>query len=788
MRIIDYNALSQPGVNALCDRNPVSDPEILEVCQKIFDKVRTEGDAAIRDFTLQFDGIEINNLRVSRQDINEASTYLSAGDLEALKHAAANIGRFHQAQYRHEPQVQVEKGITCWREGRAIENVGLYIPAGTAPLPSTVLMLAIPARLAGCKRVVLCSPPQENGSVDPAILSAAQVAGVQEIYAAGGAQAVAALTFGTESVPRVHKIFGPGNRYVQTAKFLATSHGLSIDAIAGPSEVLVIADEEAEPGLIASDLLSQAEHDPDSQALLVTTSGALVESVVEAVKRQLAKLQRRKIAQQALAQSFLLKVPSLELAFQFSNQFAPEHLILHLRDAANWTKAVSAAGSVFVGAWAPEVAGDYASGTNHVLPTSGTAASTSGVSLDSFSTRISFQELTCEGFRKLSPTLETLAELEELQGHREAVRVRLAYKPEPDTRPTFRLEELVRPNILSLKPYRSARGSLQDGLLLDANENPFDIDKDGVSLNRYPDPNQILLREGLAKEFGLSASQILCGVGSDEIIDWILKLFCQPGQDALAIATPSYGMYKVVADTQGVETIEFPLNSDFNFESQSFLSSVPGHVKLLILCSPNNPTGNLLDRTHILNVLMDWNGFVVVDEAYMDFSDEPSLASELAQHPNLGLLRTFSKAVGRAGIRLGFLLASEQLIEYASRIKMPYNLSSWVMRKGLDVLSDSQIRAEQTSMIKAERQRMVQILSDLSMIEHVYPSQTNFLLFQCSRATLIHQELLKEGIVIRDRSGVPGLSDCLRVTVGKPDENNLFLKRLQITAERLAYV
>ncbi|HON01333.1 MAG TPA: histidinol dehydrogenase, partial [Acidobacteriota bacterium] len=316
-------------------------------------------------------------------------------------------------------------GVVCWRASRAIESVGLYVPAGTAPLPSTVLMLGIPAKLAGCRRVILCVPPRKDGSVAEVILAAAQVAGIRHVFRVGGAQAVAAMALGTESIPRVLKIFGPGNRYVQTAKLLATHYGLAIDMIAGPSEVLVIADAAASARVVAADLLSQAEHGADSQAVLVTDSPGLLDEVGRELDRQLQDLPRRDLAGASLRQSFAVLVGNLEEAIQFANQYAPEHLILNLAEPREWLSHVENAGSVFVGCWTPEVAGDYASGTNHTLPTSGLARHTSGVSVESFIKKVTFQELTRSGLQRLANTLGTLAGVEGLEGHARAVRYRL---------------------------------------------------------------------------------------------------------------------------------------------------------------------------------------------------------------------------------------------------------------------------------------------------------------------------------------------------------------------------
>lgn len=417
--------LSREEIRKLCLRNPVYDPELFKTCQEIFKRIAEDGDQAIREYTRRYDNVDIENCRVLADEFQQAQGKVSGEVVAALEKAAQNIRKFHGSQQLSEETVEVQEGVICWRATRPINAVGLYVPGGTAVLPSTVLMLGVPAKLAGCSRVVLCVPPSADGSVDPVVLVAAQLSGIRQVFKVGGAQAIAAMALGTSSVPRVEKILGPGNRVVQTAKLLATFHGVSIDMVAGPSEVLVIADESASPRIVAGDLISQAEHGADSQVVLVSTSPELLEAVGDEVTRQLESLPRRQLAEQSIEMSFGLLASSLEEAFDFSNRYAPEHLILNVKKARQAAGRVESAGSVFVGAWSPEVAGDYASGTNHTLPTSGMAKSVSGVSLDSFVKKITFQELTREGLSDLASTLGILANLESLDGHARAVRFRL---------------------------------------------------------------------------------------------------------------------------------------------------------------------------------------------------------------------------------------------------------------------------------------------------------------------------------------------------------------------------
>ena len=425
MKSYRLSELAQEAIEDLCRRNPITDSDLMETCREIFAQVAADGDEAIRFLSERFDGVTLDKIQVNRERFAQAEMEVSEEVKAALEEAARNIRKFHASQQFSEEAVVVRKGVLCWRENRAIDRVGLYVPGGNAILPSTVLMLGIPARLAGCRRVQLCVPPRADGTVSPEVLVAAEIAGISDVFAIGGAQAIAAMSLGTKSVPVVDKIVGPGNRWVQGGKLLAMLAGTAIDMVAGPSEVLVIADDAASPELICSDLIAQAEHGSDSRAILVSTSSTVVDQVTRRIWTQIEDLPRREFAKAALQDSFAILAESLETAFEFANRYAPEHLVLHLEDPRKWVQQVQSAGSVFLGAWSPEVAGDYASGTNHTLPTSALARAYSGVSLDTFVKKITFQELTEQGLGELAPTLETLAELGGLEGHRRAVRARL---------------------------------------------------------------------------------------------------------------------------------------------------------------------------------------------------------------------------------------------------------------------------------------------------------------------------------------------------------------------------
>lgn len=421
MKIYFYEKLGNP--EALCERPAVDMERTFKVVKPIMEDVRLRGDSAVKFYTERFDGVGLEELAVSEEEILEACEQVDKEVKKAFIVAVENIEKFHKAQALREEPVETMKGVVCFRESRAIEKVGLYVPAGSAPLPSTVLMLGIPARIAEVSEVVLCAPPARDGKIAPEILYAARLCGISKIFKVGGAQAIAAMAYGTETVPRVYKIFGPGNQFVTAAKILASSF-TAIDMPAGPSEVLVIADGKADCRYVAADLLSQAEHGVDSQVVLACLSLDLAEKVLVEIEEQIEKLPRREICRQALEKSFVLVCGSLQQAFDFSNEYAPEHLILNLEDAERYVPKVINAGSVFLGKYSCESAGDYASGTNHVLPTFGFAKSTSGASVDSFIKKITFQKLSENGAKNLGPIVSIMASTESLGGHKKAMELR----------------------------------------------------------------------------------------------------------------------------------------------------------------------------------------------------------------------------------------------------------------------------------------------------------------------------------------------------------------------------
>jgi len=771
-------------------------PQVAARVRVIFDQVRDAGDAALLTLAADLDKASLTNLLVSEAEFAVAAAQVPAGLQAAIRQAKSNIETFHAAQREPELRVETMPGVACSRRAVPVQRVGLYVPGGSAPLFSTLLMLGVPARLAGCPQVVVCTPPQADGSVSPVILFVAQLLGITTVVKAGGAQAVAALALGTASVPAVDKIFGPGNRYVTAAKQLAAAeYGVAIDMPAGPSEVLVIADASANPAFVAADLLSQAEHGPDSQVVVLSDSAAILAQVQTEVERQLATLPRREVAAQALENSRAVLLADAAAMLAFSNQYAPEHLILATDDAEIFAAQVTNAGSVFMGHLTPEAVGDYASGTNHTLPTSGYARQYSGVSLDSFVKKITFQRLSSVGLQAIGPIVETMAAAEGLTAHARAVTLRLdslkADFPKAKAAVTTEVSAffsqaddpytgLIRPSVERMQAYSSARDEFEGmaPVMLDANENSLgSVGPDDFS--RYPDPHQRAIKADLARLKGVAPNQIFLGNGSDEAIDLLTRLTCTPGQDCIVVCPPTYGMYEVAANLNDVRVERLPLTSDFELPANAAEVLAASSAKLVFLCSPNNPTGNLLAQEAIEAIMRSFQGIVVVDEAYADFANSPSWTTRLAEFPRLVVLQTFSKAWGLAGLRLGVAYAAPALIAYLNKIKPPYNISAATQQHALAALLVAPRLAEMRAELLVGRNWLAERLLQLPGVAHVFPSDANFLLVRFrADATAVYDQLRARGIVVRNRTTQPGCMGCLRLTVGTAAENSQLLQAL----------
>ena len=764
-------------------RRPAFDvTQLFDVVRPIMDAVQTHGDQALHEYGHRFDGVELETLAVSAAEVAEAVEAVPQELREAIELAYCNIYDFHELQLQVQAPVKLETapGVLCEQRTLPIQRVGLYVPGGQAPLFSTVLMLAVPAAVAGCEEVVLCTPPGKDGKVNPAILYAAELCGVKRIFKVGGAQAIAAMTYGTASVPKVDKIFGPCNAYVTAAKQLASLCGVAIDMPAGPSEVEVLADKSCVPAFVAADLLSQAEHGPDSQAMLVTTDAAVAEAVAAEVEKQLAELPRKEIAAKSIANSRIIVLADKQDCIDFTNAYGPEHLIIAMEDAAAVATETTHAGSIFLGNYSCESAGDYASGTNHTLPTMGCVRAYSSLCIDSFQRKMTLQTLSAEGIRSIGRTVELMAQAEHLDAHARAMTLRMqqvATLPQEDA--GTGIARLVRPNILKLKPYSSARDEYAGKaahVFLDANECPHNAPN-----NRYPDPLQWDLKQKISAYKGVAPERIFLGNGSDEAIDLVFRTFCTPGVDEVAAIAPSYGMYEVCADINNVRYNAIPLEEGYQFNAENFLQSIYSPcTKVVFICSPNNPTGNLLPLDEIRKVLDIFPGMVVVDEAYIDFAPEGSSASALLEeYPRLIVLNTFSKAWASAGIRLGMALAHPEVIALFNKVKYPYNVNILTQRAAMERLEHmDEIRAWVDESL-SERTRMMQAVAALPLCLEVYPSDANFFLARVTDACAIYDALVEQGIIVRNRHRIMMCENCLRITIGTPAENDELLAALK---------
>lgn len=801
MRILNWNSLTVSERAAALRRPTQRDAkQVAAAAQDIIDAVRRRGDAALIEFTERYDGVRLTELAVTGAEFAAAEHALTPVQHAAIETAIGTVRTFHAAQGAAPLRVETVPGVVCERLSVPVRAVGLYVPAGSAPLPSTAIMLAVPAALARCPVRVLCTAPNAAGGADPAVLVAARRAGVEQVFKVGGAQAIAAMAYGTATIAKCDKLFGPGNAWVTAAKLLVANDadGAAADLPAGVTEVMVIADDTARADFVAADLLAQAEHSPEAQALLVTPSQALAEQVAREVTRQAASLSRAAILDKSITNIRLLVVDALATAFDVANEYAPEHLLLEVREPRAWLPRVSAAGSVFLGSWSPESMGDYCSGANHTLPTYGYAKAYSGLSLEDFQKRITVQELTPAGLRGLGPTAQVLAGLEGLDAHAAAVTIRLEAlreaagvaprEPAPaqasgacagDPGP---LHTLARPEILDLTPYSHAAW-LPTLTRLHANEAPWRPagDTTHAGLNRYPEPQPAALVERLAALYGVPAECVLAAHGSDEAIDLLSRIYLRAGTDAILQCAPSFGMYQVAARIQGATVIDVPLDRErgWSLDPERLLAAWRPGVKLVYLCTPNNPTGNALDTAALEWVCtqLDGKAVVVIDEAYVEWSNGPSLTAWLTRFPTLALLRTLSKAHALAGARIGALLAHPRLIALARRIAPPYSLAQSTVEAALHALEPDEVAKSRRRIdaLLVEREYLRARLETSPLVEKVWPSDANFFLVDCRDADRFMRDSMAGGVIVRDLRGNPALPRSLRISVGTRAQNNALL-------------
>ena len=812
--------------------SPEQDQGIETAVSGILADIRARGDEALLDYTRRFDRVpatQAADLRLTKADLQAALDSLPATERTALERAAERIRRYHEHQRAASWMYTEADGTRLGQRVLPLDRVGLYVPGGKAAYPSSVLMNAIPARVAGVPELVMVVPTPD-GVRNPAVLAAACLAGIEEVYTIGGAQAVAALAYGTPMIRPVDKIVGPGNAYVAEAKRRVFGT-VGIDMIAGPSEILVVSDGSVPPDWVAVDLFSQAEHDEMAQSILISTDAAFLDAVAESVARLLPAQPRQAVIGKSLAdRGALIRVDTLEQAAGLVNQVAPEHLELAVRDVDGLMTHIRHAGAIFMGRWGCEALGDYCAGPSHVLPTMRTARFSSPLGVYDFQKRSSLIEPSVEGADHLAKVAATLARTEGLEAHAQSAEFRLASRqadapgavvpitqqPAMATQAAVRVARHVRPDVQAMHAYGVPDAT--DAIKLDAMENPFRLPEAlqaelgrmlaALAINRYPSGTTYrALKQAIAVQDGLlgadgqpDVSRLVLGNGSDELISLLCQLVAQPGAVVMAPA-PSFVMYEVSAKLAGASFVSVPLQADFSLDLPAMLQAIETYRPALVfLAYPNNPTGNLFDTAAVQAILRATDGLVVLDEAYAPFAGGASWMSQLDAWPNLAVMRTCSKW-GLAGARLGYLAAQPAWTEPLDRIRPPYNISVLDAETTRFALQHFEVFAQQTAalceartILAARLQALVGPQGALGVngLDTVYPSAANFVLVrvadtvagatptaQPSRASRVATAMRERGVLIKDASRMhPLLANCLRLTVGAPAENEAMLAAL----------
>jgi histidinol dehydrogenase len=737
------------------------------VVEGIILDVRVRGDAALLDMALRFDGARLAGLEVPREAWDAALAGMAAGVRDALEAAAHNIRVFHEAQLPAGLEIEPVPGMRLGRRADPLRRVGVYAPGGTAAYPSSVLMGVIPARVAGVDEVIVCSPPGTDGLPSREVLAACALAGADRVFALGGAGAIAALALGTASVPRVDKVVGPGNAYVTEAKRQLTGL-VAIDSPAGPSEILVIADDAADPTLIAAELLAQAEHDADAASVLVCTDASLADAVAARTAELLADQPRGDIIRAALAaRGALLVAADLDEAVRFAEAYAPEHLLVATRDPRALLPRLRAAGTIFLGAASSVAFGDYMTGANHVLPTNGLARAYSGLSTLDFIRWTTYQQLSDGAAAALAPATITLAEAEGLPAHALAARLRSDGTTSSDT-----LQAVTplrfRPAYASLSLYDPGRlpcaTDLSDNTNLFGPSPSLELLRpaaDASRITRYPSVYATELKRALADMLGVEPSCIVTGCGSDDVIDSAVRAFCEP-DDALAYPDPTFGMVPSFAAMNAVRPVAVPLLEDFALDADGLLAA---GARLTYLCRPNNPTGNAFARGATERVCTGAAGVVLVDEAYADFADD-DMAGFAAASDRTVVLRTLSKAWGMAGLRVGYAVGPAPLIAEIEKSRGPYKVGGVAEAAALAVLSrDREWVAARIAEVRQNRDRLLGELAARRV--RTWPSSANFVLLRATGlAADWNGRLRARGVAVRPFAGLRHAGECLRVTVG----------------------
>jgi len=767
-------ALSDAEHTRLLDRGLGFDPAIERATATIVADVRDRGDAALLDLARRFDLAVPATIEVPREACQKALDELDPAVRAALERAAANIRAFHQAQIPAPFELEVQPGVRVGRRAEPLRRVGVYAPGGRASYPSSVLMGVIPARAAGVEEVVVCSPPGPDGLPPAAVLAACSIAGADRVFALGGAGAIAALAFGTASVPRVDKIVGPGNAYVTEAK-RQLNGTVAIDCPAGPSEVLVIADQNADPELAALELIAQAEHDPLAAAVLVTIGDDFARAAADALDRLVPAQPRREIITAALENAgAILSAASLDEALDFANRYAPEHLLLLIDEPRAALDRVRNAGTIFLGAPTSVAFGDYITGANHTLPTAGLARSYSGLSTLDFLRFVNYQEVTPAAAARLAGPTATLATAEGLPGHAATARARgerwkdatdIVPYPEYQSQPLF------------------VRAAYRDVELYDPGRRPIDVDlSDNTnrfgappaaeralaalgtdSLTRYPSVFADGLKELLAELHGVAPENITTGCGSDDVIDSAIRAFCEPG-DVVAYPDPTFGMVALFAKMNAARPRAVPLGPDFALDPDALLAA---DGRITYICRPNNPTGTLSERATIEYIAQRARGVVLLDEAYADFAGE-SMANWAISTNRVVVLRTLSKAWGLAGLRIGYAIGPAALIREIEKSRGPYKITAAADAAARAALTEDRgwVAATVAQAIE-NRERLQAELERLGL--RTWPSAANFILVQVPAgltAQGFNAALRERGVAVRAFPGLPGAGDTLRVSVG----------------------
>jgi histidinol dehydrogenase len=755
-------------------RAPTQDPDVAAIVAR----VRRDGDIALRELTLEIDGVDLDDLFVPESDL--ASAQVPAELRAALEASAAAVRRYHadqRAALSTKRPVRTGTGVTAWRRWQPIERAGGYVPGGLASYPSSVIMLGIPAALASVDQLIMATPPRPDGSVDPAVLVAARLAGVARVLRVGGAQAIAALAYGTESVPRVDRIFGAGNAWVTAAKRLVAAD-TAIDLPAGPSELAIVADAASDPDLIAADLLAQAEHGPDSLAILVTDAPVLADRVEAALVRQSTPLATGNRAMETLrVWGRVVLVPDLDAGLDAVNAVAAEHVSLQCADAEPRSEGVRHAGAIFIGPWSAVAAGDYASGANHILPTGGAARAYGGLSVESFGRWIGVQRVSSTGARQLAPIVGTIAAAEGLPAHVASMQLRA--ERAADEAPDDPVELLRRPGPVLAYPAEPSNDDLaaQIGLPV-AQIARYDLNTlgggplpgavaglaayDTRRAGEYGDMAYRRLRAALSEHVGVRPEQIVPGAGADELIRLLTTAAFSDG-DAAVLPTPTFGMFAVETSLAGGRVVELPRRDLASRQTvpQLRAAAAGAAARLVWLCTPNNPTGDRYPLAEIRELATGLPALVVVDEVYLEFAEadtgEPpnsesavNLQSEL---PNVLVLRSLSKAYGLAGTRIGYLVVPLPLAARFDAIRLPLSVAAPSEAMALGALADEPAAVARRRQMIAQRRRLEEALRRLGC--EALPSVTNFVAFRPPDASALASALLARGLVLREYDGGP---------------------------------